>query len=114
MHSIEKGWHSFEDAIITNIQCLIKHIAINDLTKELPLQEQVGTALEIALKAHRGQRDLDASVTVRSPHIMEAIAAAAAPTAATTLICENIARAGAKPALVELSCFKSVISDSAK
>lgn len=46
---------------------------MNDLRNELPLQEQVGTALEIALKAHRGQRDLDASVTVRSPHIMEAI-----------------------------------------
>ena len=59
MHSIEKGRHSFEDAIITNIQCLIKYIAINDLTKELPLQEQVGTALEIALKAHRGQREMN-------------------------------------------------------
>ena len=58
---------------------------MNELTKELPLQEQVGTALEIALKAHRGQRDLVGSVTVRSPHIMEAIADAAASTAATTL-----------------------------
>ena len=89
---------------------VINQIIINDLTKELPLQEQVGTALGIALKAHRGQRDLDASVPVRSPHITQAIAAAAAPTAATTLTCEDITRAGAKPAIVELSCFKSVIS----
>lgn len=83
---------------------------MNDLSGELPLQEQVGTALEIALKAHRGQRYLDASVTVRSPHITQAIAAAAAPTAATTLICENIARAGENPALVELLCFLDVFS----
>ena len=89
LHSIENGRHSFEDAIITNIQCLIKHIAINDLTKELPLQEQVGTALEIALKAHRGQRDLDGSVQVRQPHITQAIAAAAALTAATTSTCSK-------------------------
>jgi hypothetical protein len=46
---------------------------MNDLRNELPLQEQVGTALEIALKAHRGQRDLDASVTVHPHHIMEII-----------------------------------------
>ena len=58
---------------------------MNDLRNELPLQEQIEVALEIALKAHRGQRDLVGSVTVRQPHIMEAIAAAAAPTAATTL-----------------------------
>lgn len=62
---------------------------MNDLRNELPLQEQVEKALEIALKAHRGQRDLDISVTVRSPHITQAIAAAAAPTAATTSICDN-------------------------
>ena len=62
---------------------------MNDLTKELPLQEQVGTALEIALKAHRGQRDLDASVPVRSPHIMEAIADTATSTAATTSTCSK-------------------------
>lgn len=46
---------------------------MNDLSNELPLQEQIEIALEIALKAHRGQRDLDASVTVCSPHIMVAI-----------------------------------------
>ncbi len=46
---------------------------MNDLSNELPLQEPVGTALEIALKAHRGQRDLVGSVTVRQHHIMEAI-----------------------------------------
>lgn len=46
---------------------------MNELTKELPLQEQVGTALGIALKAHRGQRDLVGSVTVHPHHIMEGI-----------------------------------------
>ena len=46
---------------------------MNDLSGELPLQEQVGTALEIALKAHRGQRYLDGSVQVRQPHITQAI-----------------------------------------
>lgn len=46
---------------------------MNDLSGELPLQEQIEIALEIALKAHRGQRDLVGSVTVRSPHITQAI-----------------------------------------
>ena len=46
---------------------------MNDLRNELPLQEQIEIALEIALKAHRGQRDLVGSVTVRLHHIMEAI-----------------------------------------
>ena len=32
---------------------------MNKLNNELPLQEQIEIALEIALKAHKGQRDLD-------------------------------------------------------
>jgi len=68
---------------------VINQIIIDDLTKELPLQEQVGTALEIALKAHRGQRDLDGSVQVRQPHITQAIADAATSTAPTILTCNT-------------------------
>ena len=40
---------------------------------------------------------------------MEIIDYRATSTAATTLICENIARAGENPALVELLYFKKVV-----
>lgn len=35
--------------------------------KELPLQEQIERALEIALKTHRGQRDLDGKAVILHP-----------------------------------------------
>ena len=40
---------------------------MKDLSNELPLQEQIEIALEIALKAHRGQRDLDGQAVIVHP-----------------------------------------------
>lgn len=40
---------------------------MNDLRNELPVQEQIEVALGIALKAHRGQRDLDGNAVILHP-----------------------------------------------
>lgn len=40
---------------------------MNDLRNELPVQEQIEIALEIALKAHRGQRDLEGNAVILHP-----------------------------------------------
>ena len=40
---------------------------MNDSKKELPLQEQIEVALEIAIKAHKGQRDLDDKAVILHP-----------------------------------------------
>lgn len=40
---------------------------MNSLNTELDLQEQIEVALEIAIKAHKGQRDLDGKAVILHP-----------------------------------------------
>lgn len=40
---------------------------MNDVNNVLPLQDQIEIALEIAIKAHKGQRDLDGNAVILHP-----------------------------------------------